>query len=311
MAQSPYGTDGDETDIRRIKLQMQALNTQLQQLQHRISSQSSNIEELHGQIEELQQVIQKKDETIKEYKNALREQEKVYASAQKRFEEEKEELLKKLKDKDQTITNLETRHDAQLREFDQKRMKKLEVNNYIDTLIAYYKKPTSEEFLDSLITLVKYCSDEGTPEQRVLGKIIQTNLPVKSDYILEQVAMDEGRVNRILETLKERNLIKKAGQGYLPLTSEFADVTNVSDDWSGFSAIEAIKNLKSLIMVGTEHETLSEAFVNVRDLLMQKGLLAPMDLHRFSRIINNLKRRPMDPNELIEVVEQIESKVNS
>ncbi len=311
MAQNPYGIDGDETDLRRIKLQMQALNTQLQQLQHRISSQSSKIEELNEQIEELQQIIQKKDETIKEYKNALREQENVYASAQKRFEQEKEGFFKKLKDKDQTINDLEIRQDAQLREFDQKRMKKLEVNDYIDTLIAYYKKPTSEEFLDSLIALVKYCSDEGTPEQKVLGKIIQTNLPVKSDYILEQVAMDEGRVNHILETLKERNLIKKAGQGYLPLTSDFADVTTVSEEWADFSEIEAIKNLKSLIMVGTEHETLSEAFVRVRDLLMEKGLLAPMDLHRFSTIINNLKRRSMDPNELIEVVEQIESKINS
>lgn len=310
MVETPYGSaNGD--DVRKIRLQLQAQQEYIQQLQQRIAAQSNKIEALEAQIQQLHAIIAQKDAEIEQYSQRLQEQ-RYYADEEKKVYGDKvHSLQKELNAKEKEIiqlkrllTNLQSKEQTQPTPTEDST-----INQYLEKLISYYKKPTSEQFVKSLQNLIKYCTSEGTLPHRVLGVLIKSKTPLTIEEIAQQLNESAANVQRAINQLLRSENVKKLGQGYICMSSDLIDVAPDQVDWSSASAEEIFKNLSSLIFTGADKDELIEAFTAARDRLMEIGALSPLTRHAMSQQIDKMKRYPIDINEIQTLIEKWKSEI--
>ncbi|MHA1303120.1 MAG: hypothetical protein ACTSQE_07180 [Candidatus Heimdallarchaeaceae archaeon] len=312
MVQTPYGTDGDN-DVRRLKLQLQAQEQYLSQLQQRVANQSSKIEELNNKIDELHLVIQEKDNQIANYSKRI-EEERYWKEQDSQARDEREnELKKKIRQQELEIDRLKKEQRLQSRNTQTPKLepvKSNEIEQYIETLIAYYSKPTKDEFIKALHSLIKYSTSNGTPSQRILGSLMKAKLPKKAEDFSSELNLDRNTIERELFNLEKKGLIKKIGKGYSVITSSFVEATDIKEDWASLSPKKILDNLKTIVTITGDKEQIIKAFDKARDSLMELGAISPLMRHSMSQQIERIKRYPLDIEETIGIIDEWIAKIS-
>ena len=310
MVESPYGNDNLGEDPRKMKLQVQAQQQYISQLQQRIAAQSNKIEELMAQIQQLQNIIAEKDAEIEQYSQRLQEQ-RYYAEEEKKIRNEKEHILQKqLNEKEreirqlkQLLANVQEAPSVQSSSIDS------ELHKYIEKMITHYKRPTTEDFVQALRGLLQYCTKNGTLEQRVLGVLLNSKVPLTIEEIAQRLNEHEAKIKQAIVHLVQEENVKKIGRGYTFMSSELVQAAPDEIDWSSASPEEIFNNLSALIYVGAEQDEIINAFTSARDRLMEIGALSPLTRHAMSQQIEKMKRYPINVEELQALLEKWKNEI--
>ena len=300
MVHTPYGADEAETDARKLKLQLQAQGQFISQLQQRVAKQSMTIEELQSQIQQLKQVIAEKDAELGQYSKRLEEERKYWEEDKKARTNRERELIKTIKEKEMEIRRLQEIIDNFQRKSTNQSTMRIDqnVNKLLCILLAYSNKPTDTQFIDALRDLMSYIREHGTLEQKILGLLSKSDLPMSVDEISSHLRLDRNKVNIALQGLLREKLVKNIGKGYTVISSELISQSPREVDWSASSAKEILDQLSSMVFIAESNEELVLAFTKARDRLMELGALSPLTRHAMSQQINRIKSGNYDPAEL-------------
>ena len=309
---NPYDTEDSKDDPTKAKLRSQAQEQFIQQLQQRIAAQSSKIEELQAEIIKLQHIIQSKDGEIEGYSKRIEEERMFFEEDKKARNDREYELQKLVQQKEIEIKKLQENAPSNsftpptpLQESSVFEVPEIDlgpVNNFVDTLMAYYKKPTDDIFVTSLRDIVIHCSEKGTTDQQVLGVLLKAEKPLIEEEIKQKIQSDPQDISRAIFRLLQRNLIKKVGRGFAVISSEFAEMTDISKNWGSLTSDQVYQNLLSVVYVESDKDELVQAFTKARDALMEMGVLATQRRHEISQIIEKIKRHPFTNKELTETI---------
>ncbi len=312
MVFNPFDNEDSKDDSKKAKLRNQAQEQFIQQLQQRIAAQSSKIEELQVEISKLNQVIQNKDSELGIYSKKVEEERMFFEQDKKARDDREYELqkivqqkeieLKKVQESAPTTTFTPPTPPVDSSVSDIPEIDLGPVNNYVDTLMAYYKKPTDDIFVTSLRDLVIHCSENGTPDQLILGILLKAEMPLTEEELKQKIRIEPQDISRAVFRLLQKNFIKKVGRGYAVVSSEFAEMTDISKNWGGLTPEQVYENLLSVVYVESDKDELVLAFTKARDALMEMGVLATSRRHEISQIIEKIKRHPFTNNELTETI---------
>ncbi len=302
MVHTPYGEDENTTDVRKLKLQQQAQQQFINQLQQRIAQQSQRIEALEQQIVELQQIIVNKDQELENYSKKMEEQ-RLYSDKDKKARKDREHELKmQIMERDAELSKTRNISTQKIQELESKPDIYGELNKLLNKIMVFYKKPTSDDFINSLKTLLKYCSTDGTLEQKLIGVLLKDEMPLSIEEILREIPDNKEEVSSALFRLVQEGNIKQVGQGYSPVTSEFAVKTDVTEEWTGLKTEEIFERLSTVIYVGSNKEDIIGAITKARDTLLETAKISPRIRHEMKTQIEKIKRHPLNPTELIDII---------
>ena len=312
MVFNPYDNEDSKDDSKKAKLRTQAQEQFIQQLQQRIAAQSNKIEELQVEISKLNDVIQNKDLELEGYSKRV-EEERLFFDQDKKARDDREyELQKLVQQKEIELKKLQDTSPAapytpptpqpESSIAEDSEIDLGPINNFVDTLMAYYKKPTDDTFVTSLRDLVVHCSESGTPDQLILGILLKAEMPLTEEEMKQKIKIDPQDISRAVFRLLQKNFIKKVGRGYAVISSEFAEMTDISKNWGGLAPEQVYENLLSVVYVESDKEELIKAFTKARDALMEMGVLTTSRRHEISQIIEKIKRHPFTNNELTETI---------
>ncbi len=312
MVHNPYDSDDSTDDPKKAKLRDQAQQQFIAQLQQRIANQTAQIEDLHQQISNIQQGTSLKDQELKDYSSRV-EEERMWFERDKKARDEREyEFQKLLKEKEAEIQQLKNASaTAQVQAIETQSAQSLasstvatQVNDYIETLMAYFQKPTNDNFVLALQNLIEYSGTEGSTDQRILGFLLDADMPKTEGEIAQSLLVQPQEVSKAIFRLEQKENIKKVGRGYSVISSDFAEMADITQNWSSLSPEKIFENLMSVIYVEADKQELIVAFTSARDALMEMGVLSTIKTHEMSQIIERLKRHPIDKNELAELIQK-------
>ncbi len=309
MVFNPYDNDDSIDDPKKAKLRNQAQQDLITQLQKRIADQTYKIEQLQIEISKLNEIILSKNQEIENYSLRMQEAREFFEQDKKVRSDVEYDLKKQLQQKE---LELKKSHEAQsspsypptpiLAQSEETATNQVEkvsdVDQYVESLMAYYKKPTNEVFVNSLRDMIKYCSTNGTVDQQILGYLLKADKPLTDEELKQKLSVDPQQVSRALFRLSQKNHIKKVGRGFTVISSEFAEMTDISTNWGGLTTERIYENLLSVVYVESNPSELIVAFTKARDALMEMGALSTIKRHEMSQIIEKLKRHPITSDEL-------------
>lgn len=313
VVRTPYGADGEEeNDVRRMKLQMQAQEQYMSQLQQRISHQSNMIENLNAEIAKLKQVIQQKDEEIERYSKRM-EEERYWKEQDAQARDERENELKlKIRNLEIEIDRLKKETFGKPKEsesFTPVHIETGEIENFLEELVTYYSKPTDDKFVTALTSLVQYCKKNGTASQRILGILSSSTLPKNSESLANKLGVEKKKIDQLLFNLERKGLIKQIGEGYALITSSLVQETNIEEDWENVEPMKVFDNLKTIVTVSRDKEQIIKAFDKARDALMEASVLSPFMRHNMSQLIEKMRRKPIDVEEILKTIDEWKEKL--
>jgi len=308
VVRTPYGENGEgDNDVRRMKLQMQAQEQYMSQLQQRISHQSNMIENLNAEIAKLKQVIQQKDEEIERYSKRM-EEERYWKEQDAQARNERENELKlKIRDLEIEIDRLKKETFTKPKEeesFTPVHIETEEIDRLLEELVTYYSKPTDDKFVNALTSLVQYCKKNGTVSQRILGVLSNSNLPKNAETLANELGVEKRKIDQLMFNLEKKGLIKQIGEGYALVTSSLVQATKIEEDWESVEPKKVFDNLKTIVTVSRDKEQIIKAFDKARDALMEAGALSPFMRHKMSQLIEKMRRKPIDVEEIIGIIEE-------
>ena len=312
MVHNPFDDENSSDDPRKAKLRDQAQQQFIAQLQQRVANQSAKVEEVEAQMLEVNKIIDQKDSEMENYSKRLEEQRYYHEEDKKSRKSREHELTKSLQQKELEIKKLkETPIPSQESSFPAQETSTPavgnKVNEFVEKIMAYYRKPTNDVFVQSLQDLVKHCSSQGTIEQQILGVLIKSEMPLIEEKIIQQLNSDIPTINRALFRLVQQENIKKVGQGYVIISSDFAEMTDVSLNWGGLAPEQIYENLLSVVYVGGSREELLDAFTKARAALMEMGALTTLVTHEMSQQADRIKNYPIETQELVEIIQKWKS----
>ncbi|MFW9852392.1 MAG: hypothetical protein ACFFDS_05595 [Candidatus Thorarchaeota archaeon] len=307
MVHNPFDTEDSTDDPRKAKLREQAQKEFIAQLQQRIANQTAAIEELQKQIVDLNAVIAQKDQELTKYSSRV-EEERLYFEQDKKARGDREyELQNLLKEKEKEVEQLKNRQipSAPVAEVIVEKKDDLSdpTNDYISKMMSFFKRPTNEIFVEALTNLIEHSGENGTDEQKILGVLLKEEMPQTEEDITQKTSLNPQEVNRALFRLVQKENVKKVGKGYVLISSDFAEMTDVSQNWGGLAPVQIFENLLSVVYVGSNREELVEAFTKARDALMEMGALTTTKRHELSQLLEKIKRYPIESQELIDTIQ--------
>jgi hypothetical protein len=312
MVFNPYDSEDSNDDPRKAKLREQAQKDFIAQLQQRIAAQSAKIEELAADIQKLNIVIREKDQELANYSKRV-EEERIFFEKDKKARSDREhELQKTVQTLELEIEKLKEQPPAPVQpivaEIESPPPVKSTLpdraNDLISKLMAYFKKPTHDSFVLSLRDLIEYSGSDGTIDQKILGLLLKTEKPLSEESIIQQLMLDPNQINRAIFRLLQKETIKKVGQGYVVASSDFAEMTDVTQDWKSLPPERIYENLLSVVYVGSDREDLVTSFTKARDALMESGALTTLKTHEISQTIEKIKKYPVESQELISIIQK-------
>ena len=314
MVHNPFDTEDSLDDPRKAKLREQAQKEFIAQLQQRIANQTAALEDLQKQIVDLNKVIAQKDQELEGYSKRV-EEERMYFEQDKKARSDREyELQNIVKEKEKEIEQLKKIQatpttPAPIPELNVEKKADLSdpTNDYISKMMSFFKKPTNETFVNALTNLIEHSGDEGTDEQKILGVLLKNEMPQIDEDLIQKTNLDPQEVNRALFRLIQKENVKKVGKGYVIMSSDFAEMTDVSQNWGGLAPEQIFENLLSVVYVGSNREELIDAFTKARDALMEMGALTTNKRHELSQLLEKIKRHPIESQELINTIQQWKS----
>jgi hypothetical protein len=320
MVFNPYDSDDSDDDPRKAKLREQAQKDFISQLQQRIAVQSAKIEELNDHIQKLNIVLKEKDQELANYSKRV-EEERIFFEKDKKARSDREHELQKtvqqleleiekLKQEKATpvqpisaeIESTPTVQPTPQPSVQQTILDK--INDFIAKLMANFKKPTNDAFVLALRDLIEYSGKKGTVDQQILGLLLKTEKPLSEEGIVQQLMIDPTQVNRAIFRLIQKEFIKKVGQGYVVSSSDFAEMTDVTQDWKSLPPERIYENLLSVVYVGSDREDLVTSFTKARDALMESGSLTTLKTHEMSQLIEKIKKYRVESQELIDIIQK-------
>ncbi len=315
MVFNPYDTEDSSDDPKKAKLRNQAQQDFIAQLQQRIANQSNKIEELQIEISKLNEIISVKGQEIEKYSLKMQEEREFFELDKKSRSDREYDLTKQLQQKDielmkaqevsSTTSYPPTPTYSQIEELSTVQEEKTsQVDNYIESLMAYYKKPTNEVFVNSLRDMIIYCSTKGTVDQQILGLLLKAKKPLTEEELKQRINVDPQQISRALFRLEQKIHIKKVGRGFTVISSEFAEMTDISTNWGGLTVERIYENLLSVVYVESNPGELMDSFIKARDALMEMGALSTGKRHEMSQIIEKLKRHPITSEELTSKIQE-------
>ena len=312
MVHNPYDSEDTTDDPKKAKLRDQAQQQFITQLQQRIANQTAEIEDLHQQISQVQQGTSLKDQELKEYSSRV-EEERMWFERDKKARDDREyELQKLVQEKEVEIQKLKDASataQVQAMEVQSVQTQSLsivttQINDYIEKLMAYFQKPTNENFVQALQDLIEYGGSEGTLDQKILGFLLKADMPKTESEIVQTLLAQPQEVSKAIFRLEQKENIKKVGRGYSVISSDFAEMAEITQNWKSLSPEQIFENLMSVVYVEADKQELIIAFTNARDALMEMGALSTIKTHEMSQTIERLKRHPIDKNELAELLQK-------
>jgi len=312
MVHNPYDSDDSIDDPKKAKLRDQAQQQFITQLQQRIANQTAEIEDLHKQISQIQQGTSLKDQELKDYSSRV-EEERVWFERDKKARDDREyELQKLVQEKEVEIQKLkDASATAQVQAMETQSLQSqassavaTQINNYIEMLMAYFQKPTNDNFVQALQGLIEYSGSDGTIDQKILGFLLKADMPKTESEIVQTLLVQSSEVSKAIFRLEQKENIKKVGRGYSVISSDFAEMADITQNWKSLSPEKIFENLMSVVYVEADKQELIIAFTNARDALMEMGTLSTIKTHEMSQIIEKLKRHPIDKNELAELIQK-------
>ncbi len=308
MVQTPYGDNIDgSNDARKLKLQLQAQEQYMSQLQQKIANQSNAIEQLQEKIKVLEEELKRKEEEIANYSKRLQEERYWKEEDAKARDERERELKQLLRQREVEIDQLKQANIRQPKFEKEKSFSPSsnQLETYVSTLLAYYAKPTSDDFVNALNNLIKFSMRNGTVAQKILGTLHKAPLPKAVNEIATAINESVNDVDRELFNLEKKGLVKKVGNAYVSITSDYAEATNLEQqDWEALNPKDILKQLKTIVMVSSDKDQVLKAFNKARDTLMETGALTPLMTHAMSRQIDKIRRYPLDTEELIKSIDE-------
>ncbi len=313
MVHNPFDDENSTDDPRKAKLRDQAQQQFITQLQQNIANQSAKIEELEAQILEIKEIINQKDSELEEYSKRLEEQRYYHEEDKKSRKDREHELTKLLQQKELEIKKLKEAPIPQESSFPAQEVSTSvvgnKVNEFVEKIMAYYRKPTNDVFVRSLQDLVKHSSSQGTIEQQILGVLLKSKMPLSEEHIMQQLNPEVPTINRSLFRLVQQENIKKVGQGYVIISSDFAEMTDITQNWGSLAPEQIYENLLSVVYVGGSREELLDAFAKARDALMEMGALSTLVTHEMSQHVDKIKKYPIETQELVEIIQKWKSAI--
>ncbi len=311
MVHNPFDTEDSSDDPRKAKLREQAQREFIAQLQQRIANQTAAIEDLQKQIVDLNSVIAQKDQELTNYSSRVGEERMFFEQDKKARSDREHELQNMIKEKEKEIEQLKNRQipPAPIAEVIVEKKDDLSdpTNDYISKMMSFFKRPTNEIFVEALTNLIEYSGEDGTDEQRILGVLLKDEMPQTEEIITQKTNLNPQEVNRAFFRLVQKENVKKVGKGYVVISSDFAEMTDVSQNWGGLAPEQIFENLLSVVYVGSNREELVDAFTKARDALMEMGALTTTKRHELSQLLEKIKRHPIESQELIDVIQQWKS----
>ncbi len=308
MVHNPFDTEDSSDDPRKAKLREQAQKEFIAQLQQRLANQTAALEDLQKQIVDLNAVIAQKDQELGNYSSKV-EEERLYFEQDKKARSDREyELQNLLKEKEQEIDQLKNSPipTAPVAEVIVEKKDDLSdpTNDYISKMMSFFKRPTNEIFVESLTNLIKHSGENGTDEQKILGVLLKDEMPQTEEEITQKINLNPQEANRALFRLVQKENVKKVGKGYVLVSSDFAEMTDVSQNWSGLAPEQIFENLLSVVYVGSNRDELVDAFTKARDALMEMGALTTTRRHELSQLLEKIKRHPIESQEIIDTIQK-------
>jgi len=308
MVFNPYDSDESDDDPRKAKLKDQAQQQFIAQLQQRIANQTAKIENLQAEIQKMNILITERDQELENYSKRV-EEERVFFEKDKKARSDREyELQKKIQQAELETEKLKSEKPVSSQPVAStvqiEPLASSKVDDYIEILMSYFKKPTNDSFVVALKDLIDYSGENGTIEHRILGLLLTSEMPQTEEKITEKLNADPNQVNRALFRLLQKEIIKKVGKGFVVVSSDFAEMTDIQQNWRSLPAEQIYENLLSIIYVGTDRDDIVNAFTNARDALMESGALSTVKTHEMSQIIERIKRHPIDTQELIDKIQE-------
>ncbi|NPD88499.1 MAG: hypothetical protein HGN29_07235 [Asgard group archaeon] len=315
MVFNPYDSDDSNDDPRKAKLREQAQKEFINQLQQRIAVQSAKIEELNADIQKINVVITEKDQELANYSNRVEEERMFFEKDKKARSDREHELQKTVQQLELEIEKLKQATPAPVQSIAESIESTPQVepiisdktNDIIAKLMAYFKKPTNDAFVLSLRDLIEYSGKEGTIDQKILGLLLKAEKPLSEEHIIQQLILDPNQINRAIFRLLQKENIKKVGQGYVVSSSDFAEMTDVTQDWKSLPPEQIYENLLSVVYVGSDREDLVTSFTKARDALMENGALTTLKTHEISQLIERIKKYPLESQELVDIIQKWKS----
>jgi len=315
MVFNPYDSDDSNDDPRKAKLREQAQKEFISQLQQRIAVQSAKIEELDNHIQKLNIVITEKDQELANYSKRV-EEERIFFEKDKKARSDREhELQKSVQQLELEIEKLKQEKTTPVQSVAATIESAPAVqptisdkaNDLIGKLMAFFKKPTNDAFVLALRDLIEYSGKEGTVDQQILGQLLKAEKPLSEEAIVQQLLSDPTQINRAIFRLIQKENIKKVGQGYVVSSSDFAEMTDVTQDWKSLPPDQIYENLLSVVYVGSDREDLVSSFTKARDALMESGALTTLKTHEMSQLIEKIKKYTVESQELISIIQKWKS----
>ncbi len=312
MVFNPYDSDDSNDDPRKAKLREQAQKEFISQLQQRIAVQSAKIEELDADIQKLNIVINDKDQELANYSNRVEEERMFFEKDKKARSDREHELQKNVQQLELEVEKLKQEPSAPVQSIAAtiestppiQAAVSDKTNDLIAKLMAYFKKPTNDAFVLSLRDLIDYSGKEGSIDQKILGLLLKVEKPLSEEHIIQQLILDPNAINRAIFRLLQKENIKKVGQGYVVSSSDFAEMTDVTQDWRSLPPERIYENLLSVVYVGSDREDLVSSFTKARDALMESGALTTLKTHEISQLIERIKKYPIESQELIDIIQK-------
>ncbi|MCE7742141.1 MAG: GntR family transcriptional regulator [Candidatus Heimdallarchaeota archaeon] len=314
MVFNPYDNEDSSDDPKKAKLRNQAQQDYIAQLQQRIANQSNKIEELQIEISKLNEIISAKAQEAENYSLRIQEEREFFEQDKKARSEREYDLTKQLQQKDIELKKAQeepgtsyppTPAFSQTEETPPvQEAKTSQLDNYVDSLMAYYKKPTNEVFVNSLRDMIIYSSTKGTIDQQILGLLLKAEKPLTEEELKQRIGVDPQQVTRAIFRLQQKVHIKKVGRGFTVISSEFAEMTDISTNWGGLTVERIYENLLSVVYVESNPAELMDAIIKARDALMEMGALSTSKRHEISQIIEKLKRHPITSEELTSKIQE-------
>ncbi|MHA2357939.1 MAG: hypothetical protein ACXABK_04140 [Candidatus Heimdallarchaeaceae archaeon] len=308
MVFNPYDSHEADDDPRKAKLKAQAQEQFIAQLQQRIANQSGEIENLQAEIQRLNNVISEKIHEIETYSKRVEEERMFFEQDKKARSDREYELQKKIQQVELEAEKIKA--NAQVRPQTIEPVVQIEsqssskINDYIEILMSNFRKPTNDSFVVNLKNLIDYSGQNGTIDQRILGILLNSEMPQTEEKITERLNTDPNQVNRALFRLLQKETIKKVGKGFVVISSNFAEMTDIQQNWKSLPADQIYANLLSILYVSSDKDDIVSAFTNARDALMESGALSSVKTHELSQLIEKIKRHSINTQELVEKIQE-------
>ena len=314
MVFNPYDNEDSSDDPKKAKLRNQAQQDYIAQLQQRIANQSNKIEELQIEISKLNEVINAKNQDIENYSLRIQEEREFFEQDKKARSDREYDLTKQLQQKEielkKSLEQPSTSYPptpafSQPEEIPPVQEEKIsQLDNYVETLMAHYKKPTNELFVNSLRDMIIYCSTKGSLDQQILGLLLKADKPLTEEELKQRISIDPQQISRAIFRLEQKTHIKKVGRGFTIISSEFAEMTDISTNWGGLTVERVYENLLSVVYVESNTAEIIDAFTKARDALMEMGALSATRRHDLSQILERLKRNQISSKELTNKIQE-------